>query len=136
PQHYRTYITTDSAFSEKKQADYTVITTSMIDERGNLYAWEYARGRISITSFINALFDAVERAVNLQGAWVEIPVNENEENSAIGLLIRQEMQKRGVYFSLTLLRPVGDKVSRAQKLIGMASNGQLFLREGMREALE
>lgn len=134
PAHYRTYITTDSAFSEKKQADYSVITTTLVDELNNLHAWEYARGRISITSFINALFDAVERAVNLQGAWVEMPVNETEENSAIGLLIRQEMNKRGVYFALNLVKPVGDKVSRAQKLIGMAANGHLFLREGMRDA--
>ena len=136
PLYYRTYITTDSAFSEKKQADYSVITTTRVDENKHLYAWEYARGRISITSFINALFDAVDRAVNLQGAWIEIPVNENEDNSAIGLLIRQEMNKRGVFFALNLVKPVGDKVSRAQKLVGMAANGHLFLREGMRDALE
>lgn len=130
----RALITVDQAFSEKKDADYTVITHTLSDKDGNLYVWEYFRRRVSIKAFMILLFDMVARAVGLDGVVIEIPANESPENSAIVNAINAEMAARDIYFTLVPVRPQKDKLARATKLIHMAGQGKFFLRANMQEA--
>lgn len=130
PAAYRSLITIDQAFSEKKDADYTVLMHTLVDTRGNLYVWEYERRRVSIKAFIELLFAMVLRAVGLDKVVIEIPVNENPDNSAIVMLIRAEMLERDVYFTLHPVRPHKDKISRVTKFNHMTSQGRVFLRAG------
>jgi hypothetical protein len=134
PQAFRSLITIDQAFSEKKDADYTVLTQTLSDADGNLYLWEYVRRRVSIVGFIVLLFEMVARAVGLTKVVIEIPVNETPDNSAIVKLINDEMAKRDVYFTLEPVRPHRDKPARATKLVHMTAQGRFFLRANMTEA--
>lgn len=134
PIPYRSMITIDQAFSEKKDADYTVLNHTLSDLAGNLYLWEYIRRRVSIDGFIDLLFAMVERAEGLDEVVIEIPVNETPENSAIVKLINAEMADRNRYFTLQPVRPIKDKIARATKLIHMTAQGKFFLRAQMTEA--
>jgi predicted phage terminase large subunit-like protein len=129
----RSLITIDQAFSEKKDADYTVLTQTLTDTAGNLFVWEYQRRRVSIKGFIELLFAMVERAVGLDKVVIEIPVNENPDNSAIVMLIKAEMAERDVYFPLLPVKPLKDKIARATKFIHMCGQGKVFFRRGQVE---
>lgn len=133
PQIYRSMIVVDQAFSQKKDADYTVLTHVLIDLAGNIYVWEYVRKRVKITAFIDLLFDMVDRSIGLDKVVIEIPVNENAENSAIVILIKSEMATRETYFTLLPVPARKDKVARATKIIHMTGQGKVFFRAGMTE---
>lgn len=133
PTTYRTIITIDQAFAQKKDADYTVLNMVLIDLAGNLYAWEYVRRRVSIAGFIELLFEMIERAVALDKVVIEIPVNENPDNSAIVMLIKQQMIERERYFTVLPVKPMKDKIARATKFIHMVAQGKFFLRAGHAE---
>lgn len=134
PNPHRSLITVDQAFSQNKDADYTVLSHTLTDSVDNLYLWEYIRRRISIKGFIELLFSMVSRAVGLDKVVIEIPVNENAGNSAIVNLINSEMAGREVYFTLEAVKPHKDKQARATKLVHMAGQGRFFLRPNMQEA--
>lgn len=133
PRVFRSIITIDQAFSEKKTADYTVLLHSLIDPQNNLYVWEYVRRRVAIPGFIELLFAMAQRSVGLEKVVVEIAVNENPNNSAICLLIRQAMVDRDVYFNLVPVPARKDKITRATKAVHMMSQGKIFFRNNMTE---
>lgn len=133
PASYRSLITIDQAFSEKKGADYTVLSHTLYDDAGNLYVVEYVRKRVSINGFIELLFQMIERAIGLQAVVLEIEVNETPDNSAMVRVVQGEMTKRDKYFTLKPVRPTKEKRLRATKLIHMAGQGRLFHRANMTE---
>jgi len=129
PGSYRTIITVDLAFSEKRTSDYTVILHTKTDSFRNLYVSDYIRGHLAMDNFLNALFDMAAHVQGLTAVGVEILPSESEQNSAIIHVIREEMRKRSQFFTLTAIKPHRDKVTRTQSLQALYSNGMVFIRK-------
>lgn len=125
----RSYLTVDQAYSLKKEADYTVIMHTKTDAHKNLYVADYVRGRLGLGDVITAILDIAERTPTLSAIGVEIQPNETEHNSAIVLMLREEMRKRGRFFVLKPIKPARDKVARASALVPLFSNGQVYMRQ-------
>lgn len=132
---YSSYLTVDLAFSEKKTADYTVVMHTKTDAQGRLFVHDYVRARMQISELINVLFDYQRRIPTLRGVWIELQASETEVNSAILYAIREEMKRRGIFFRLEGLKPVKDKLSRAQALVDLFANGMVFMREDQHELI-
>src|SRR3990167_4066662 len=133
PGPYRSYVTIDLAYSDKKSADYTVLMHTKADQFKNLYVTDYIRARLSLGDMIAALFDLIGPVSTLDCVGVEIQPSETEQNSAVLIMIREEMRKRNRFFQLRGIKPVRDKVARAAALVPLFSNGMLFIRRNMSE---
>ena len=133
PGPYRAYITVDQAYSMKKEADYTVVMQCRVDRDKNLYVADYIRGHIGMGDVVKAVFAIVERTPSLSAVGIEIQPNETETNSAMILMLREEMRRRGQFFNLKPIRPARDKVARASILVPLFSNGQVYIRSNMTE---
>lgn len=133
PGPYRAYITVDQAYSLKKTADYTVVMQTRVDRDKNLYVADYIRGHIGMGDVVKAIFAIAERSPTLQAVGVEIQPNETETNSAMAIMLREEMRRRSFFFNLKLIRPARDKVARASVLVPLFSNGCIYIRSHMTE---
>ena len=83
PGSYRTIITVDPAFSEKRTSDYLVIMHTKTDTFRNLYVSDYIRAHLEMGNFLNALFNMVDSVMWLSSVGVEILPSETERNSAL-----------------------------------------------------
>jgi len=129
PGSFRTIITVDPAFSEKRTADYTVIMHTKTDTSRSLFVSDYIRAHLDMGNFLNALFDMADRVQGLDAVGVEVGANETEKNSALVYTIREEMRKRGKFFTLKPIKPHQDKVKRSQTLQALYGNGCVFIRK-------
>src|SRR3990167_479699 len=133
PGPYRSYITIDLAYSTLKTADYTAMIHSKADQFKNLYVSDYIRARLTLANMIQALFNMLEPINTLDCVAVEIQPSETEVNSAVLIMIREEMKRRNKYFMLKGVKPVRDKVARANALVPLFANGMVFMRRNMPE---
>lgn len=133
PGPYRSYVTVDLAYSDKKTADYTAIIHTKVDQFKNLYVSDYIRSHLGLGNMIQALFGMIEPITTLSCVGVEIQPSETETNSAVLIMIREEMRKRGKFFILKGIKPVRDKVARAGILVPLFSNGAVYMRHTMPE---
>ena len=133
PGPYRSYVTIDMAYAEKKTSDFTVLMLTKVDQWKNLFVDDYIRDHINIGEMIKALFNMIEHVPTLRAVGLELQPGETEKNSAICTLIRDEMRKRGRFFLLKPMRPLTDKVTRASALVPHFSNGMVFIRHNHHE---
>jgi len=136
PGPYNSYITVDTAYSEKRTADYSVIMHTKVDSQLNLFVTDYIRDRLAIGDLVNALLDMAERIPTLKLIGIEIQPGETENNSAMLHVLREEMRKRGKFHRLEAIKPVKDKVTRAGALVALFSNGQVYMRQNQSELEE
>jgi predicted phage terminase large subunit-like protein len=119
----------DFAISEKKQSDYTVGTVGLQDDNDVLHIAEQVRFKSGDAFFI------VESILNLAERWyspsLTIGFEDGQIYRAIEALLKKRMRERRVYPSVTLLKPITDKMARARPLQGRMQQGMVsFSRHG------
>jgi predicted phage terminase large subunit-like protein len=123
------YIAWDFAISEKKQSDYTVGTVGLQDDNDMLHVAEQVRFKSGDALFI------VEAILNLAERWYSpnllLGFEDGQIWRAIEALLKKRMRERRVYPSITVLKPITDKMARARPLQGRMQQGMVqFARHG------
>lgn len=127
PGNLRHFILTDAAASLKKTADYSVVITIGVDEHSNVYVVDAWRGRVTLSEFINKIFEKViEYNVHEEGT---VTVETNAFQQAIKYMLCDEMEKREFYFGLTEMKPdsTHTKSRRIQAMQPYFENKKVFL---------
>jgi len=117
------FIAWDFAISEKKQNDYTVGTVGLQDENDVLHVVEVVRFKSADALFI------VEAILNLSQKWYisgqQLGFEDGQIYRAIEALLKKRMRERRFYPSITVLKPISDKLARARPLQGRMQQGRV-----------
>jgi predicted phage terminase large subunit-like protein len=115
------YIAWDFAISEKKTNDYTVGTVILQDEDDVLHVAEQVRFKSGDAFFI------VEAILNLSKKWYtsgqQLGFEDGQIYRALESLLKKRMKERQQYPSITVLKPITDKLARARPLQGRMQQG-------------
>jgi len=121
------YITVDPAISLKKEADYTGIVVTSIDQYGNIFIREVVRARLTPNQIIYELFRAAER-------WhpVRIGIEDVAYQKALMYSIREEANKRGRFLPIQEVTPgTRTKDQRIKALQPLYAAGKVFHNRAM-----
>jgi predicted phage terminase large subunit-like protein len=117
PQDLRIYAASDHAIGEdKSRNDATVMIIGGVDQYGDLYVldvwWEKAGAD-----------KQVEAMLKLAKQWKPLLwyAEKGHISKAIGPFLRKRMQEERTYFAIEEVTPIGNKVQRAQSIIGRMS---------------
>lgn len=117
------YIAWDFAISTKKQNDYTVGTVGLQDEDDVLHIAEMVRFKSNDSLYM------VEAILNLCERWyspnLQLGFEDGQIYRAIEALLKKRMRERRVYPSITVLKPITDKMARARPLQGRMQQGMV-----------
>lgn len=117
------YIAWDFAISEKKQNDYTVGSVGLQDQDDVLHVAEMVRFKSGNAFFI------VEAILNLCTRWYSpslvMGFEDGQIYRSIESLLKKRMRERQMYPSITVLKPITDKLARARALQGRMQQGMV-----------
>ena len=117
------FIAWDFAISEKKQNDYTVGTVILQDDNDTLHVAEQVRFKSGDGLFI---CDAI---LNLSKKWYtpgqQLGFEDGQIYRAIETLLKKRMLERRQYPSITVLKPITDKLARSRPLQGRMQQGMV-----------
>lgn len=134
---YNFYITTDLATSEKKSADYSVISVWAINSNGDYMLVDGSCKKRLVDEWMDDLFRKVQIYSPL-GVGIEV----SGQQGGFIRFIQKEMFRRTVYFNLVSsgnsgepgIRPVGDKFSRFMLFLPQIKLGKLWIAEEMKSS--
>lgn len=119
----KVYIAWDFAISEKKQNDYTVGTVGLQDEDDMLHVAEVVRFKSGDAFFIvQSILDLAKRWHN---SSLVIGFEDGQIYRAIESLLKKRMRELAFYPSVTVLKPITDKMARARPLQGRMQQGMV-----------
>jgi len=117
------FIAWDFAISEKKQNDYTVGTVGLQDWDDVLHVAEVVRFKSADAFYI------VEAILNQVARWYSpgllLGFEDGQIWRAIEALLKKRMRERRMYPSITVLKPISDKLARARPLQGRMQQGMV-----------
>jgi len=117
------YIAWDFAISEKKTNDYTVGTVLLHDENDVLHVAEQVRFKSGDGLYI------VDSILALSKKWYtpgqQLGFEDGQIYRAIESLLKKRMQEQRHYPSITVLKPISDKLARARPLQGRMQQGMV-----------
>jgi len=117
------YIAWDFAISEKKTNDYTVGTVLMHDDNDVLHVAEQVRFKSGDAFFIcNAILDLSKKWYT---SGQQLGFEDGQIYRAIESLLKKRMRERSQYPSITVLKPITDKLARARPLQGRMQQGMV-----------
>ena len=105
--YYNFYITTDFAYTDKESSDYSVISVWAVNSNGEYILCDGYCGKQLMDRNIDLLFRLVQQ-------YQPIQVGFELTGQQIGFvqILRNEMIKRNIFFTLQEIRPSKDKFSR------------------------
>lgn len=123
PDNLRFYCTSDHAVATGQRNDFTVLLKGGLDSFGNLYLvdcyWKRAKSNI-----------VVEMMLTMGGSGNMKPLRWFAEkghiSKSIGPFLYKRMEETGLYFPLTEVTPVGDKLQRAQPIAGRVALNRVY----------
>ena len=121
------YIMVDPAISLKRDADYTAMIVVGIDQFQNIYVLDIVRGHWTPAQIISAMFSLFE-------LWHPIcfGLETVAYQKALSYSLKEEMQKRGRYMSITELLPnERTKDQRIKGLQPLYENGKVHHRKDL-----
>jgi predicted phage terminase large subunit-like protein len=122
------FIAWDFAISEKKQNDYTVGTVGLQDWDDVLHVAEVVRFKSADAFYI------VEAILNQVARWYSpgllLGFEDGQIWRAIEALLKKRMRERRMYPSITVLKPISDKLARARPLQGRMQQGMVSFSAG------
>jgi predicted phage terminase large subunit-like protein len=122
------YIAFDFAISEKKQNDYTVGTVVLHDADDMAHVVDQVRFKSGDA------FHIVEAVLNLATRWHNRTLTLGFEDGmiyrSIEALLKKRMRERNFYPSITVLKPITDKLARAKVLQGRMQQGMVSFASG------
>jgi len=117
------FIAWDFAISEKKQNDYTVGTVVMQDYDDILHVVDQVRFKSGDAFFI------VESILNLAAKWhnpsLVVGFEDGQIYRSIEALLKKRMRERQFYLSVSVLKPITDKMARGRALQGRMQQGMV-----------
>ena len=126
------YIAWDFAISEKKQNDYTVGTVVLQDDDDVLHVADQVRFKSGDAMFI---CDAI---LDLSKKWYspgqQLGFEDGQIYRAIESILKKRMREKLVYPSITVLKPITDKLARARPLQGRMQQGMVSFNSNPEEA--
>lgn len=117
------FIAWDFAISEKKHNDYTVGTVGIQDDDDVLHIVDQVRFRSGDAFFI------VDSILTLVSKWhnptLQLGFEDGQIYRSLEALLKKRMRERRVYPSITVLKPLTDKLTRARALQGRMQQGMV-----------
>lgn len=112
------YVTCDLAVSTSSRADYSAFVVGGMDQDGKLYCWHVIKERMDALEIVDTIF-------MLQKVYkpVLFGFEQGTIQKAIGPYLNEAMLKRGQFISTVLLKPSGDKLTRAKSIQARMRSG-------------
>lgn len=105
------YIAADVAVSQKQYSDYTVFAVAGMDDEGRLQCVNIIRDRLDAKQIVETIL-ALQRLYKPELFGIEAGVIQK----SIGPFLNEAMMKSDTFVNLVLLKPSGDKLSRARSI--------------------
>lgn len=112
------YATCDLAVSQSQKADYSAFVVGGMDDEGKLYCKHVVKARMDALEIVDTI-------LMLQKIYkpVLFGLEQGTIQKAIGPYLNEEMLKRGEFISTVLLKPSGDKLTRARSIQARMRSG-------------
>jgi len=112
------YVTCDLAVSQSQRADYSAFVVGGMDEDGRLYCKHVIKERMDALEIVDTILmiQKIYKPVLFGLEQGTIP-------KAIGPYLNEEMLKRGEFINTVLLKPSGDKLTRARSIQARMRSG-------------
>ena len=112
------YATCDLAVSQSQKADYSAFVVGGMDEEGKLYCKHVVKARMDALEIVDTI-------LMLQKIYkpVLFGLEQGTIQKAIGPYLNEEMLKRGEFINTVLLKPSGDKLTRARSIQARMRSG-------------
>jgi predicted phage terminase large subunit-like protein len=112
------YATCDLAVSQSQRADYSAFVVGGMDEEGRLYCKHVIKERMDALEIVDTI-------LMIQKIYkpVLFGLEQGTIQKAIGPVLNGEMLKRGEFISTVLLKPSGDKLTRARSIQARMRSG-------------
>ena len=112
------YVTCDLAVSTSSRADFSAFTVGGVDEDGRLYCKHVVKERMDALEIVDTIF-------MLQKVYkpVLFGFEQGTIQKAIGPYLNEAMLKRNEYINIALLKPSGDKLTRARSIQARMRSG-------------
>ena len=112
------YATCDLAVSQSQRADYSAFVVGGMDENGVLYCKHVIKERLDAMEIVDTI-------LMIQKIYkpVLFGLEQGTIQKAIGPYLNEEMLKRGEFINTVLLKPSGDKLTRARSIQARMRSG-------------
>ena len=112
------YATCDLAVSQSQRADYSAFVVGGMDEDGKLYCKHVIKQRMDALEIVDTI-------LMIQKIYkpVLFGLEQGTIQKAIGPYLNEEMLKRGEFINTVLLKPSGDKLTRARSIQARMRSG-------------
>ncbi|CAB4132874.1 Archaeophage PsiM2, terminase large subunit [uncultured Caudovirales phage] len=112
------YATCDLAVSQAQRADYSAFVVGGMDEEGRLYCKHVIKERMDALEIVDTI-------LMIQKIYkpVLFGLEQGTIQKAIGPYLNEEMLKRGEFINTVLLKPSGDKLTRARSIQARMRSG-------------
>ena len=112
------YATCDLAVSQSQRADYSAFVVGGMDEDGKLYCKHVIKERMDALEIVDTI-------LMIQKIYkpVLFGLEQGTIQKAIGPYLNEEMLKRGEFINIVLLKPSGDKLTRARSIQARMRSG-------------
>jgi predicted phage terminase large subunit-like protein len=112
------YATCDLAVSQSQRADYSAFVVGGMDEDGKLYCKHVINRRMDALEIVDTI-------LMIQKIYkpVLFGLEQGTIQKAIGPYLNEEMLKRGEFINTVLLKPSGDKLTRARSIQARMRSG-------------
>ena len=112
------YATCDLAVSQSQKADYSAFVVGGMDDEGKLYCKHVIKERMDALEIVNTM-------LMIQKIYkpVLFGLEQGTIQKAIGPYLNEEMLKRGEFINTVLLKPSGDKLTRARSIQARMRSG-------------
>ena len=116
--HLIYYATCDLAVSQSQRADYSAFTVGGMDDEGRLYGIHVVKERMDALEIVDTI-------LMIQKIYkpVLFGFEQGTIQKAIGPHLNVEMLKRGEFVNIVLLKPSGDKLTRARSIQARMRSG-------------
>ena len=112
------YATCDLAVSQSQKADYSAFVVGGMDSEGRLYCKHVVKQRMDALEIVDTI-------LMIQKIYkpVLFGLEQGTIQKAIGPYLNEEMLKRGEFINTVLLKPSGDKLTRARSIQARMRSG-------------
>lgn len=112
------YAACDLAVSQSQRADYSAFVVGGMDEEGKLYCKHVIKERMDALEIVDTI-------LMIQKIYkpVLFGLEQGTIQKAIGPYLNEEMLKRGEFINTVLLKPSGDKLTRARSIQARMRSG-------------
>jgi predicted phage terminase large subunit-like protein len=118
----RMYVASDHAVSTQQDRDRTCLLPFGVDAEDNIWIMDdVVWARITSDVAVERMCDLIVKYKPLQ--WF---AEKGHISKSIGPFLRKRMSERKAYAAVDEITPVGDKLTRAQSVIGRSSMGKIY----------